>query len=346
MTMSETSSIEWTDATWNPVRGCSVTSPGCHNCYAPYAAVRLMGPGQAYDGLVERSADGRMRWTGAVRCVPEKLTEPLAWKKPKMIFVNSMSDLFHEDIPEDYIAEVCATMYEAQWHTFQVLTKRATRLRTVISRPSFWISVAEKSARRFAERRPRDAGMVTANDIWSDIRSQYPLPNIWWGVSVENRRHGLERAHELRYVPAAVRFLSVEPLLEDLGPIDLTGIDWIIVGGESGPGARPMHPSWPRAIRDQCQAAGVPFFFKQHGEWLAIDDWPLELSEKATSKKATSIRARSMLPDGRLEFTAADCRQLGTLPSTIARVGKRAAGRLLDGREWNEMPRRAVGVAR
>ena len=219
--MSETSSIEWTDATWNPVRGCTKVSPGCTHCYAETFAERFRGvPGHPY----ERGFD--------LRLVPDKLDEPLRWRKPKMIFVNSMSDLFHKDIPDDYILSVAEVMRQAHWHTFQVLTKRSERLRDLLR---------------------------------GKLRPYGDLKHIWWGVSVENKKHGLPRIEHLRRSPAAVRFLSIEPLLEDLGDLDLAGIHWVIAGGESGPGARPMSSDWVRSIRDQCFAARVPFFFKQWG---------------------------------------------------------------------------------
>lgn len=167
-----------------------------------------------------------------LRLVPSKLIVPFEWKQPRRIFVNSMSDLFHEDVPTDYILRVARTMKSASWHTFQVLTKRATRLRDLLDRELYEFS---------------------------------QLPHIWWGVSVENRKHGLPRIDELRAAPAVVRFLSIEPLLEDLGRIDLAGISWVIVGGESGPGAREMRAEWVRSIREQCASANVPFFFKQWG---------------------------------------------------------------------------------
>jgi protein gp37 len=167
-----------------------------------------------------------------LRLVPEKLAEPLRWAKPKMVFVNSMSDLFHEEVPDEYIHNVVRVMEMASWHTYQVLTKRSGRLRDLL-----------RTSLRFA------AG----------------LPHIWWGVSIENRRHGLARIEHLRAAPAAIRFLSIEPLLEDLGMVSLEGISWVIVGGESGPRARPLAKEWVLSIRDQCQAGGVPFFFKQWG---------------------------------------------------------------------------------
>lgn len=215
------SSIEWTDATWNPVRGCTKISPGCAHCYAETFAERFRGvPGHAY----ELGFDPRL--------VPEKLDEPLRWKRPKAIFVNSMSDLFHSAVPDAYIRAVADVMVRADWHTYQVLTKRADRMARLLA---------------------------------SELQRHGDAQHIWWGVSVEDRKYGLPRLNELRGTPAAVRFLSVEPLLEDLGQIELSGIQWVIVGGESGHRARPMRREWVTSIRDQCIAAGVPFFFKQWG---------------------------------------------------------------------------------
>lgn len=219
--MSQKSDIEWTDATWNPVRGCTKITPGCDHCYAETFAERFRGvPDHPY----EQGFD--------LRLVPEKLAEPLRWKTPKMIFVNSMSDLFHKDVPEEYVEAVCRTMERANWHTYQVLTKRSSRLR---------------------------------NMLQSRLQFAAALPHIWWGVSVEDRTHGLIRIDHLREAPARIRFLSIEPLLEDLGQINLQGIHWVIVGGESGPGARPMQKEWVESIRDQCKKENVYFFFKQWG---------------------------------------------------------------------------------
>src|SRR5262249_55890359 len=167
-----------------------------------------------------------------LRLVPEKLPEPLRWRTPRMVFVNSMSDLFHEDVPGDYVATVVRVMALANWHTYQVLTKRSERMRDLLQGPLAWAA---------------------------------ELPNVWWGVSVENRKHGLPRIEHLRAAPARTRFLSIEPLLEDLGPLNLGGIHWVIVGGGGGHGARPMEKKWVHSIRDQCSTAAVPFFFKQWG---------------------------------------------------------------------------------
>lgn len=219
--MAQVSRIEWTEATWNPVRGCTKISPGCKHCYAETFAERFRGvAGHPY----EQGFD--------LRLVPEKLAEPLRWVAPKMIFVNSMSDLFHERVPDDYIVGVARVMVTAKWHTFQVLTKRSRRLCKLLS---------------------------------TKLRFAAAYPNIWWGVSVENQKYGLPRVDDLRSSPASIRFLSIEPLIQELGSLDLRGIGWVIVGGESGPGARPMRKEWVLSIRNQCQNAGVPFFFKQWG---------------------------------------------------------------------------------
>jgi protein gp37 len=219
--MSSQSSIEWTDSTWNPVRGCTKISPGCKHCYAETFAERFRGvKGHPY----EQGFD--------LRLVPEKLAEPLRWRSSKMIFVNSMSDLFHEAVPEKYIEAVARVMVETRWHTYQVLTKRSDRLLTLLN---------------------------------SKLSFAAAQPHIWWGVSVEDRQYGVPRIADLQKARAGVRFLSVEPLLEDVGKLDLAGISWVIVGGESGPGARPMKKEWVVSVREQCRLARVPFFFKQWG---------------------------------------------------------------------------------
>lgn len=219
--MSANSTIEWTDATWNPVRGCVKISPGCKHCYAETFAERFRGvKGHPY----EQGFD--------LRLVPEKLGEPFTWRSPKLVFVNSMSDLFQAGVPDDYIEAVARVMAVANWHTYQVLTKRSERMRDLLT-----------GRLRFAAERE----------------------NIWWGTSVEDLQYGVPRIDHLRGAHAKVRFLSIEPLLEDVGELDLSGISWVIVGGESGPGARPMSRDWVLSIRDQCRAQSVPFFFKQWG---------------------------------------------------------------------------------
>lgn len=270
--MSDTK-IEWTNKTWNCVRGCSLVSQGCKRCYAMKQAHRMSGPGGLYEGLTVLNSTGPT-WTGKVVCDESKLEDPLHWKKPARIFVNSMSDLFHEDVPFEFIDKVFAVMALCPQHTFQILTKRPARmLEYLVSR--------SKSANYWKNGVPRGFALD-----WNGISLvRFPLPHVWFGVSVEDRKTWLERGEILKQVPAAVRFISYEPALDSLETVDLSGIQWVIVGGESGPGARPMHPDWARCIRDQCIAAGVPFFFKQWGG-----------------------------------------------------VHKKAAGRLLDGREWSEYP--------
>ena len=219
--MSSQSAIEWTDATWNPVRGCTKISPGCKHCYAETFAERFRGvKGHPY----QQGFD--------LRLVPEKVAEPLRWRTPKMIFVNSMSDLFHDAVPDDYIEAVVKVMVAANWHTYQVLTKRSERIQKLLN-----------SKLKFAAKQQ----------------------HIWWGVSVEDQTYGVPRIKDLRAADAAVRFLSVEPLLEDVGTLNLAGINWMIVGGESGPGARPMEKEWVLSLKKQCREADVAFFFKQWG---------------------------------------------------------------------------------
>lgn len=219
--MSDHSKIEWTDTTWNPLRGCTKVSPGCKHCYAETFAERFRGvPGHPY----EQGFD--------LRLVPEKLHEPFHWSSPRKVFVNSMSDLFQKDVPDGYIEDVARVMVDADWHIYQVLTKRSERLAELL-----------QTKLRFAAERS----------------------HIWWGVSVEDRRYGLPRIEHLRSAPAAIRFLSIEPLLEDLSSFNMTGIHWAIVGGESGPGARPIEEQWVENVRRLCRRDGVKFFFKQWG---------------------------------------------------------------------------------
>jgi protein gp37 len=222
--MSDTTAIEWTDATWNPVTGCSKVSPGCAHCYAETLALTRLAGKPGYPGLP---------WTpenAAANVVlhPDRLDLPLRWRKPRRVFVNSMSDLFHEQVPEEFIHRVWVVMESAPSHTFQVLTKRPERMR----------------------------------DILTGCLSDRVLPNVWLGTSIENDRY-VGRADALRETPAAVRFISAEPLLGPLPSLDLTGIDWLIVGGESGPGARPMDPDWVRDLVERADAAGCAVFVKQ-----------------------------------------------------------------------------------
>lgn len=219
--MSENSKIEWTDTTWNPLRGCTKVSPGCKHCYAEAFAERFRGvPGHPYGQGFD------------LRLVPEKLADPFVWPSSKTVFVNSMSDLFQTEVPDEYIEDVVRVMVQADWHTFQVLTKRSERLAELLKTR---LSFAAKAT------------------------------HIWWGVSVEDKKYGLPRVAHLQSAPAAIRFLSIEPLLEDVGDFDMRGIDWAIVGGESGPGARPIEKQWVERILRLCRKWKVKFFFKQWG---------------------------------------------------------------------------------
>lgn len=314
--MSDGSKIEWTEATWNPTVGCTKVSPGCDNCYAERIVNRFKGKG-AFDVVVRDES---------------KLFLPFKWRKPRRIFVNSMSDLFHEDIPDSFIANVFSVMARTPQHTYQILTKRHGRMRSLLNRQSF-----------------RDNTLSLAAD------AGWPMANVWLGVSVEDQKWADIRIPALLDSPAAVRWLSCEPLL---GPVDLLPYlhhqcdcdppghrreseygprpDWIVVGGESGPGARPMHPAWARSLRDQCTAVGVPFFFKQWGAWQDGSHDP------RTQRGADHV----VLLDGRhVEFSAyADSDLVKGDPALrydaciMSRVGKATAGRVLGDRTWDEYP--------
>lgn len=349
--MSATSKIEWTDATWNVVTGCEKVSPGCDNCYAETFAERWRGiPGHHF----ETGFDVTLR--------PERLTIPLRWRKPKRVFVNSMSDLFHKDIPDDYIARVFAAMSLTPQHTFQILTKRHGRMRALLSDPKF-----EKQVDRELLTVPAFADQKLIRRSWPLPKPGWPLPNVWLGVSVEDQKRADLRIPALVDTAAAVRFLSCEPLL---GPVDLTAwmppgfanwrcqapgchrfyagplqqhcpdcgseglwtgshtgnghpngqpIGWVIAGGESGHGARPMSPDWARSLRDQSQAAGVPYLFKQWGEYT-----PTGLMVIGARQKGC-VHVGDPIDD------------LGHRWE-MRRVGKGNAGRELDGRTWDEFP--------
>lgn len=298
--MSDQTKIEWTDATWNPLRGCSKVDLDCRNCYAEKVAARFGGAGQPYEGTV----DERGRWSGAIRLVPEHLADPLRWQRPRKVFVNSMSDLFHESVPFGFVAAVFGVMAGARRHTFQLLTKRPERAKAFFewlrdrrdrSQVSLWLDCTTAALKAI----PDLPSGVGRSSYLLDPTGPWPLPNVLIGTSVGYAK-ALPRIDQLREVDAAVRFLSLEPLHGPLGDIDLTGIGWVIVGGESGPDARPMYPSWATSVRDQSVAAGVPFFFKQWGEWA---------------------------PDGTIAGV-----------EHMRKIGKHAAGRILDGRTWDEYP--------
>lgn len=288
--MADSSNIEWTDATWNPTTGCDRVSPGCDHCYAMTLAPRLKAMGSAH-----YQADGDPRTSGpgfGISMHPDALNKPLQWTRPRLIFVNSMSDLFHDGVTDEFIAQVFAVMALAERHTFQLLTKRHGRMRSLLDDDQFIRMVWN------------EMDSLAPTDKQPDF-SVWPLPNVWLGVSVENQQWADIRIRALLGTPAEVRFLSCEPLL---GPVDLTkaiepnfamsgwkdlsGLHWVIVGGESGRDARPMNPDWARLLRDQCTAAGVAFHFKQ---WGGHDEHGVPMHKKA-------------------------------------------AGRLLDGRTWDEFP--------
>lgn len=348
--MGSTTRIEWADATWGPVTGCTEVSPGCDHCYAKTFAERWRGtPGHYF----EQGFDVVLR--------PDKLDLPLRWKKPRRIFVNSMSDLFHAEVPDEFIARVFAVMALAPQHTFQVLTRRHGRMRSLLTSETFMQDLIQ-----YVVAAEVHEGLTFDGDEYT-LRS---LPNVWLGVSVENQQWADIRIPALLDTPAAVRFLSCEPLL---GPVDLSPWltkhgrerayryhdttcgagqggcfhppcpcachrlpdvqpDWVIVGGESGHGARPMHPEWARSLRDQCTTAGLPFLFKQWGGWAPVDEgrsgdvWLTpDLYPTLQPWRPGSAGA----PAGKWD-PAADV--------LMRQVGKKAAGRELDGRTWDEFP--------
>jgi protein gp37 len=313
--MADRTGIEWTDATWNPIRGCARISPGCLNCYAEKVAARFNQPGQPYANLVHKSG----AWNGNIRVVDDVMDQPLRWQRPRRIFVNSMSDLFYERLPVEQIARIFAVMCLAKRHTFQVLTKRADRMRAVLGDPNFPQMVLEA-----AEAFQRDHGIVCAV-------IDLPAPNIWLGVSVENQPAADQRISDLLATPATVRWISAEPLIDRvvLDPNWLTGanaLDWVVAGGESGPNARPMNPAWARALRDQCVSHDVAFLFKQWGE---------HAPGVVVSDPEFHGGAYIQTPRGRWAITHATDFGDG---SAAARVGKRVAGRLLDGVTWDQYP--------
>lgn len=323
--MADKTGIEWTDATWNPIRGCSRVSEGCRNCYAERVAGRFYGPGEPYEGLVRlhpygeaREGDSAIklkteaRWTGQIQFVEKHLEDPTRWRRPRKIFVNSMSDLFHENVKDEWLWEIFDVMEASKRHVFQILTKRPERM-------SDWIraNYGVTFHRRFT--------------------------HVWLGVSVEDQKTATQRVPILQQTPAAIRWVSYEPAL---GPVDFTqidgrnyllefvtgndfkiprSIDWVVCGGESGPGARPMHPDWARGVRDQCARSRVPFFFKQWGEWIpgaanGFTQWP-EIDPR-----------RPILMPAHPGRKGRDMHQV------MIRVGKKAAANFLDGQQYLETP--------
>ena len=348
--MADGTPIEWTDATWNPIVGCSVVSPGCTNCYAMRLAGTRMRSHPSRAGLTQDSKAGPV-WTGEVRFQEQWLTQPLRWQKPRMIFVCAHADLFHESVPDELIDRVFAVMALSPQHTFQVLTKRPERMREYLRDEDRLGGALCMAVFGITKRDPGPA-------------PQWPLPNVWLGVSVEDQRRADERIPILLDTPAAVRWASAEPLL---GPIDLTrisfrryeelfeincfsdeawvshppdqglepgerfhrgpalgaSVNWVVAGGESGPGARPMHPDWARSLRDQCAAADVPFLFKQWGEWAEGSDFSADAKVVTADGRIVDFNDRALADADRAERVVA--------PTLMRRVGKKAAGRRLDG---------------
>lgn len=377
--MADHTQIEWTDATWNPITGCSVVSSGCTNCYAMKLAGTRLKHDPSRQGLTTVSKAGPV-WTGEVRLNTDWLTQPLRWKKPRRIFVCAHGDLFHENVPDAWIDQVFAVMALSPQHTFQVLTKRPERMREYLTGPNTPRRIARLILDWFID------GQCSPSEPWPvvsvgpiddpyDITLNWPLPNVWLGVSVEDQARADQRIPILLNTPAAVRWISAEPLLGpiDLSEIDINGedtinalsaqtwqqlfddwpeddtvdctrlesfldwydrsdlpegpahkvLDWVVVGGESGPDARPMHPDWARQLRDQCAAAGVPFFFKQWGEWAVSDANTHWLGVNGNLRPVGQGVWASDIP--------------------ISRVGKKRAGNRLDGQRHQAWPDDAKG---
>lgn len=367
--MGDKTKIEWTDASWNPTRGCSKVSAGCRNCYAETVAARFCGEGAPYEGTIQ----GR-KWNGHVRLEPAQLYQPLRWQRPRRIFVNSMSDIFHESIPDEYILAVFGAMSAARHHCFQLLTKRPARA-------SEWFQWASaqwpgRSHWKVGDKYVDDVLFTALESAASAqaapsrmrkvvARNDWPLPNVWVGVSVEDQASADERVPQLLNLPAAVRWLSMEPLLsavnveqwlgvvheDDAGTHNqnqdlpdalgvpfhdpwVAGVDWVVVGGESGRNARPMHPQWARELRDQCARSRVSFFFKQWGAWVPFGDDHFDTSSVGDDVEAMD-RVRWLAPDGRW----CDIKSNHDEAAPMLLAGKKTAGRVLDGRTHDEWPR-------
>ena len=374
--MADRTKIEWAEATWNPITGCTLVSEGCRHCYAARLAATRLREHPSRAGLARINLAGEAKFTGEVRFNEDWLDQPLRWRRPRRVFVCARGDLFHESVPDEWIDRVFAVMALAPQHTFQVLTKRPERAQSYLAR----IMEGENGSEDVVDAAVRITGSPCAAHV-EDV--DWPLPNVWLGTSVEDQATADARIPHLLATPAAVRFVSAEPLL---GAVDLTSIgddgfsavdslrtytvaqaredwgagfdeecglqadqpalDWVIVGGESGPGARPMHPDWARSLRDQCQAAGVPFFFKQWGEWLAMGQAGFT-AWSAANVRGNGASGRRWLGFAHFNDGAGgpETARIGPCETfnlggalQAARLGKAAAGRLLDGRTWDEMP--------
>ena len=363
--MANKTGIEWSDYTWNPIRGCSRVTDGCRNCYAEDQAARIVkqdrergvpeGEG-AYDGLLARGG----LWNGQIKIVPELLDQPIRWTKPRKIFVNSMSDLFHENVSEETIQRIFAVMASSPQHQFQILTKRAKRMRDLLKGKDLrWVVNAQMAL--------TNEGVIPPGNH----NISWPLSNVWLGVSVEDQATANERVPYLLDTPAAVRWLSMEPLLGpaslcDLenhthladgqplvqalsglvsdGESDITeiaGIDWVVVGGESGPEARPMHPHWATNLRDECASAGVPFLFKQWGEWAPRSNC-IHVLTSGLSGSDMDPQCH-LWPVIRLTYSGGNGRELSEVCDQgediyMQRVGRELAGRELYGALYDGYP--------
>jgi protein gp37 len=321
--MGTKTGISWTDSTWNPIRGCSRVSEGCRFCYAESVAYRFSGEGQPYEGLAVLQ-NGHASWTGKIDWIDDHWEDPLRWAKPRRIFVNSMSDLFHEQVPDNWIDDVFAVMQHAQarGHIFQILTKRPKRMVEYLCNPDLYLRLMNR-VNYVRGRWPKIPVTPFSNP------KAFPLKNVWLGTSVENAKEK-HRIDVLRKVPAAIRFLSLEPLLGPLGELNLDGILWAITGGESGPHARPMLSSWVDDIRAQCEAAGTVFYHKQNGEF--VDAGHEEFGKLPTGE------IRALRSDG-TEWDLKDMPEDEDADvNTVKRVGRRRAGETLYGKIYHQFP--------
>jgi protein gp37 len=322
--------IEWTDRTWNPLAGCTMVSRACVNCYAMRMAFRLEHMGQEkYKGTTRKTEGGKIVWTGKINIDEKALLEPLKWKKPQRVFVNSMSDLFHEDVDPYFVDKVFAVMAATPHITYQILTKRPDRVEVYFNDEDLGHDID-----------------TAAKKLDLKIPFVWPLPNVWLGTTIENQKEADKRIPPLLNCPAAVRFVSCEPLVgpiefsnvtkrsdavSQLGKKALNGIHWVIAGGESGPNAEPSHPDWFRSLRDQCESAGVPFFFKQWGEWIPSSQLD---NRHVNIKLAIEVHKSGLI--GKAARDKAKQDKDGYI--VCYKIGKKVSGTLLDFKVYNEIP--------
>ncbi len=357
--MADASKIEWTDATWNPITGCTLVSDGCRNCYAAELAATRLKHHPSREGLARRNANGVAKFTGEVRFNAQWLDQPLRWQKPRRVFVCAHGDLFHESVPDDWIDQVFAVMALCPQHTFQVLTKRPERMREYMNSLEGRSDELVDLASGLDWNRALGSSLIEVTEANEDRfegwLARFPLPNVWLGVSVEDQATAEARIPDLLQTPAAVRWLSCEPLL---GPVDLKGwtspgwvgdirraqpaasINWVVVGGESGKAARPMHPDWVRAIRDKCSETGTLFFFKQWGEWGIVPSMPdaaTPADKVGTLMRGPVLVSKDTSKD--LETYWAGAGVAGEPGEVLCRLGKSRTGRTLDGVVHDALPK-------